>query len=56
MEATNKLISIFSEIYEPIRNLTKLNQLNDIFIVGIIPVIYGANSWNKYILYVYLKI
>ncbi len=51
METTNKLSSIFSQIDDPRRDLTKLHQLNDILLIGIISVICGADSWNEMELY-----
>ena len=35
LETTNKLTSIFSQIDDPRRDLTKLHQLNDILLIGI---------------------
>ena len=46
MQTTNKLVSIFSKIDDPRRDLTKLHKLNDILPIGIISVICGADSWN----------
>ena len=51
METTRKLRSIFSQIDDPRRDLTKLHQLNDILLIGIISVICGADSWNEMELY-----
>lgn len=51
MKATNKLISIFGQIEDPRRDLTKLHQLNDILLIGVISVICGADSWNEMELY-----
>jgi predicted transposase YbfD/YdcC len=51
LEITNKLASIFSQIDDPRRDLTKLHQLNDILLIGIISVICGADSWNEMELY-----
>ena len=44
-------MSIFSQIDDPRRDLTKLHQLNDILLIGIISVICGADSWNEMELY-----
>jgi len=51
LKPTNKLISIFNEIDDPRRDLTKLHKLNDILLIGIISVICGADSWNEMELY-----
>ena len=51
LETTNKLTSIFSQIDDSRRDLTKLHQLNDILLIGIISVICGADSWNEMELY-----
>lgn len=51
LKTTNKLVSIFSKIDDPRRDLTKLHQLNDILLIGIISVICGADSWNEMELY-----
>ena len=47
----NKFTSIFSQIDDPRRDLTKLHQLDDILLIGIISVICGADSWNEMELY-----
>ena len=47
----NKLKPVFSQIDNPRRDLTKLHQLNDIFLIGIISVICGADSWIEMELY-----
>ncbi|QTD39143.1 ISAs1 family transposase [Polaribacter batillariae] len=51
LKMTNKLVSIFDKIDDPRRDLTKLHQLNDILLIGIISVICGADSWNEMELY-----
>lgn len=51
LKTTNKLVSIFSQIDDPRRDLTKLHQLNDILLICIISVICGADSWNEMELY-----
>jgi len=51
LKTTNKLTSIFSKIDDPRRDLTKLRQLNDILLIGIISVIFGADSWSEMELY-----
>ena len=51
MKTTSKLVSIFGKIDDPRRDLTKLHQLNDILLIGIISVICGADSWNEMELY-----
>lgn len=51
MKAIGKLSSIFSKIDDPRRDLTKLHELNDILLIGIISVICGADSWNEMELY-----
>jgi hypothetical protein len=44
---TTKLTRIFSQVEDPRRDITKLHQLNDILLIGIISVICGADSWNE---------
>jgi len=44
---TNKLTTIFGQIDDPRRNVTKLHKLNDILLIGIIAVISGAETWNN---------
>ena len=51
LKTTNKLVSIFSKIDDPRRDLTKLHKLNDILLIGIIAVSCGADSWNEMELY-----
>jgi hypothetical protein len=51
LKTTDKLKSIFGQIDDPRRDLTKLHQLNDILLIGIISVICGADSWNEMELY-----
>ena len=51
LKTTNKLVSIFSQIDDPRRDITKLHQLNDILLIGIISVVCGADSWNAMELY-----
>ena len=51
LKTTSKLVSIFSKIDDSRRDLTKLHQLNDILLIGIISVICGADSWNEMELY-----
>tara|TARA_B110000008_G_C16885450_1_gene530665 strand:+ start:149 stop:1255 length:1107 start_codon:yes stop_codon:yes gene_type:complete len=51
LKTINKLVSIFSKIDDPRRDLTKLHKLNDILIIGIISVVCGADSWNEMELY-----
>jgi predicted transposase YbfD/YdcC len=40
-------MSIFTQIDDPRRDLTRLHNLNDILLVGIISVICGADTWNE---------
>ena len=51
MKTTSKLVSIFSKIDDPRHDLTKLYQLNNIFLIGIISVICGVDSCNEMELY-----
>jgi len=51
LKTTSKLTSIFGKIDDPRRDLTKLHQLNDILLIGVISVICGADSWNEMELY-----
>lgn len=48
---TSKLASIFNQIDDPRRDITKQHKLEDILLMGIISVICGANSWNEMELY-----
>lgn len=43
----NKLTSIFGQIDDPRRNITRLHKLDDILLIGIIAVISGAETWNN---------
>ena len=52
---TNNLRSIFGKIEYPRRDLTKLHELNDILFIGIVSVIFGADSWNEMELYAHEK-
>ena len=47
MRNNNKLLTIFSQIDDPRRDLGKEHKLNDILLIGIISVICGANTWNE---------
>jgi predicted transposase YbfD/YdcC len=47
MNTAGKLIAIFGQMDDPRRDLTKLHNLNDILLIGIIAVICGANTWNE---------
>ena len=47
MKNNNKLLTIFSQIDDPRRDLGKEHKLNDILLIGIISVICGANTWNE---------
>lgn len=51
MKTTNTLHSIFGKIDDPRRDLSKLYDLNDILLIGIVSVICGADSWNEMELY-----
>ncbi|WP_116789528.1 ISAs1 family transposase [Flavobacterium psychrotrophum] len=44
---TNKLFSIFKQIEDNRRDLSKLHDLNDILVMAIIAVICGADTWNN---------
>ncbi len=48
---SSKLITIFSKIDDPRRDITKQHKLEDILLMGIISVICGASSWNEIELY-----
>jgi len=52
---TNKLSSIFGQIDDPRRDITKLHKLNDILLIGIIAVICGAETWNNVEEYAHAK-
>ena len=47
MQNNNKLLTIFSQMDDPRRDLGKEHDLNDILLIGIISVICGADSWNE---------
>lgn len=47
LKANNKLRSIFNAIDDPRRDITKLHNLNDILLMGIISVICGAETWGN---------
>lgn len=47
METNNKLRSIFNAIDDPRRDITKLHNLNDILLIGIISMICGAETWGN---------
>lgn len=47
MKTNNKLRSIFNAIDDPRRDITKLHNLNDILLIGIISVICGAETWEN---------
>jgi predicted transposase YbfD/YdcC len=47
LKTTNNLHSFFGKIDDPRRDLTKLHNLNDILLIGIIAVICSANTWNE---------
>ena len=51
LKTTNNLTTIFSKIDDPRRDLTKLHQLKDILLIGVISLICGADSWNEMELY-----
>jgi hypothetical protein len=51
LEAIKNLRSIFGKIEYPRRDLTKLHELNDIHLIGIITVICGADSRYEMELY-----
>jgi len=43
----NKLRTIFGQIKDPRRDVTKLHKLDDILLIGIMAVISGAQTWNE---------
>jgi predicted transposase YbfD/YdcC len=47
LKTTNNLNSFLGKIDDPRRDLTKLHNLNDILLIGIIAVICSANTWNE---------
>ncbi len=51
MGTANKLISIFSKINDPRRDLSKLHKLNDSLFICLISVVCGAGSWGEMELY-----
>lgn len=55
MKHANKLRDIFSQVYDPRRDLTKLHKLEDILLIGIISVICGAETWNDVETYAHEK-
>lgn len=56
LETSNKLRSIFNAIDDPRRDITKLHNLNDILLIGIISVICGAETWENVAGYARAKI
>lgn len=44
---SGKLLSIFSQMEDNRRDLSKLHELNDILVMAIIAVICGADTWNN---------
>lgn len=42
-----KLLSIFKQIEDNRRDLSKLHNLNDILVMAIIAVICGADTWDN---------
>ncbi len=46
MNKDNKLMSIFGSIEDPRSHINKLHNLVDILLIGIIPVISGAQTWK----------
>src|SRR5690554_2644851 len=56
MKTASGIMSIFSQIDDPRRDLTKLHPLNDILLIGILSVICGANTWNEMELYAKEKV
>jgi len=47
MKTEKNLRSILGQIDDPRRDLTKLHNLNDILLIGIIAVICSADTWNE---------
>lgn len=47
MKKQNKLLTIFSQVDDPRRDLGKEHNLNDILLIGVISVICGADTWNQ---------
>lgn len=47
MKNANRLKSIFGQIEDHRRDLTKLHKLDDILLIGVISVICGADTWNE---------
>ena len=47
LKTTENLRSILEQIDDPRRDLTRLHNLNDILLIGIIAVICGADTWNE---------
>lgn len=47
MQKHNKLLTIFSQVDDPRRDLGKEHNLNDILLIGVISVICGADTWNQ---------
>jgi len=43
---TSKLITAFSQVKDPRRDITKLHLLNDILLISILSVICGAETWK----------
>ena len=49
MDKDSKLMSIFGSIEDPRSHINQLHNLVDIFLIGIISVICGAETWKQMI-------
>lgn len=47
MKSDSKLISIFKQVEDPRSHINQVHNLIDILLVGIISVIYGAETWKQ---------
>lgn len=55
MNTNNKLISIFGSVEDPRSHINQLHNLVDIFLIGIISVICGAETWKQMVDFAYSK-
>ena len=51
MEASNRLISIFSNVEDPRKDINLRHNLIDIIVIGIVSVICGADTWEHMTLF-----
>jgi hypothetical protein len=47
MESKNSLVRIFSEVEGPRSHINRLHNLTDIIAIGMVAVLYGAETWEQ---------